>query len=98
MRRRLPSWHEDAPGLLISFHRDLAVSPQDPAMLALVDEMKKLSADFRRWWTKPAIEGYRWGISSIMNADLVRLDFDHEMLTVDEQRHLRMIVYFRAYV
>lgn len=94
MRRRLPAWHDDALGLLTSFHRDLAIAPQEPAMLALIDEMKSLSADFRRWWAKPGVEGYRQGIGSILDTDSIRRDFKHEMLTVDEHRHLRMIVYF----
>ncbi|WP_149194306.1 helix-turn-helix transcriptional regulator [Luteimonas suaedae] len=95
LRRRLPAWHEDAPRLLSHFRCDLAVAPQDPAMWTLIDALKRLSADFRRWWDEaPQIEGYRRGIGTIVDPDALHLHFRHELLVVDEHRHLRMIVYF----
>jgi transcriptional regulator with XRE-family HTH domain len=93
LRRRLPAWRDDAPRLLESFRRDLAVAPQDPAMLALIDDLKKLSPDFRRWWNATPTQGYSRGLTSIL-ADPGRIDFRHEVLTVDEHRHLRLTVYF----
>lgn len=94
MRRRLPAWGDDAPRLLAQFRYDFAVAPDDPAMLALVEDLKKLSADFRRWWETPEREKARRGIGSVMTADTEHLDFRHETLVVDEHRHLRMVVYF----
>ncbi|WP_127596028.1 hypothetical protein [Nitratireductor alexandrii] len=93
-RRRLPAWREDAPRLLAQFRHDLASAPDDPAMLLLIDEMKKVSPDFRRWIEKPGMERYGWGVSIVLDHKGGRLSFDHQMLTVDEHRHLRMIVYF----
>lgn len=43
---------------------------------------------------KPAVGEYRRGIGSIIDPDSIRRDFRHETMTVDEHRHLRMIVYF----
>lgn len=94
LRRRLPSWHEDAPRLLANFRCDLAIAPKDPAMLTLVDELSRLSADFRRWWGEPDTEGYARGFSSVLDGDSTRVDFQHETLIVDEYRHLRMVVSF----
>jgi transcriptional regulator with XRE-family HTH domain len=94
MRRRLPTWRDDASRLLAQFRYDFAVAPDDPPMLALVEDLKELSADFRRWWTTPASETARRGIGSVMTAETERLDFRHETLVVDEHRHLRMVVYF----
>lgn len=95
LRRRLPSWREEAPRLLSLFRCDLAVAPDDPAMLARVDELRRLSPDFRRWWDEPPpVEGYRRGVGSIIDADDTVLDFSHVVLTVDEYRHLRMVTYF----
>jgi transcriptional regulator with XRE-family HTH domain len=94
MRRRLPAWLYDAPRLLAQFRSDLASAPDDPAMLSLIDELKKLSPDFRRWIAQPGMDSYSRGIEAILDPDGARHEFAHEMLIVDEHRHLRMIVYF----
>ena len=95
LRRRLPGWREDAPRLVAQFRYDLAAAPDDPAMLRLVDDLKKLSPDFRRWIEQPEMESYGWGVSVVLAADGACLRFTHLMLIVDEHRHLKMIVYFQ---
>lgn len=94
-RRRLPHWLDEAPKLLAQFRYDLASAPDDPAMLALVDELKLISPGFRRWFEQPGMEQPTWGFSVILSPNAEPCDFLHEMLTVDEYRHLRMVVYFR---
>ncbi|WP_242675224.1 helix-turn-helix transcriptional regulator [Phytopseudomonas dryadis] len=96
MRRRLPAWHDDAPKLLAQFRHDFAVAPDDPAMLALVEDLRRLSPSFRQGWQTTNGEIARHGIGSVENADGVRMDFQHETLLVDEHRHLKMVVYFAA--
>lgn len=93
-RRRLPAWRDNAPKLLAQFRYDLAMAPDDPTMQALVEDLKALSADFRRWWNTPDSQQARRGIESVMASATDRLDFHHETLVVDEHRHLRMVVYF----
>lgn len=94
-RRRLPCWRDEAPRLLAQFRCDLATAPDDPAMLALVEELKRLSPDFRRWFEQPGMESYGRGIGNILGPDGRPLHFMHEILTVDEHRHLKMVVCFR---
>lgn len=94
VRRRLPAWRDDAPRLLAQFRYDLAVAPDDASMVALVEDLKALSADFRRWWETPeSVQACR-GIGCVATAEGGRADFRHETLVVDEHRHLRMVVYF----
>jgi transcriptional regulator with XRE-family HTH domain len=95
LRRRLPNWQQDAPRLLAQFRCDLAAAPESPAALTLIEDLKALSPDFRRWVEQPTMDSYGRGISAIRDAEANRLVFNHEMLTVDEHRHLRMIVYFQ---
>lgn len=95
MRRRLPAWRQEAPGLVSEFRCNLAVVPDDPAMLALINDLKKLSADFRRWVEQPDMAGYCQGMCTIIDRTGSQSSFRHEVLTVDEHRHLRMVVYFR---
>lgn len=94
LRSRLPAWREDAPKIVAQFRCDLATAPDDPAMLALIDELRTLSPDFRRLFEQPDMEGYSRGVSTVLAPDGMRRVFTHETLTVDEHRHLRMIVYF----
>ena len=63
-------------------------------MLRLIEDLKKLSPDFRRWMEQPDLESYGWGVRVVLAADGTRHSFAQQMLTVDEHRHLRMIVYF----
>ncbi len=95
LRRRLPAWREDAPQMLAQFRCDLAAAPDDPAMLWLIEDSKKVSPDFRRWMEQPGMERYGWGVSVVRADDGTHHSFSHQMLTVDEHRHLKMIVYFR---
>ncbi|AOM41425.1 helix-turn-helix transcriptional regulator [Xenorhabdus hominickii] len=94
-RCRLPAWHEDAPKLLSQFRRDLASVPNESDMLSLVTELKELSSDFRRWTEQPSIESYSRGFSIISDEDDEKSEYVHEMLIVDEHRHLKMIVHFK---
>lgn len=94
-RPRLPHWGEEAPALLAQFRYDLATAPDDPAMLALVDEMRRLSPDFRRWFAQPNMASQARGIRTLVDPENTRIGFVHEILTVDEYRHLKMVVYFR---
>ncbi|TQV78752.1 helix-turn-helix domain-containing protein [Exilibacterium tricleocarpae] len=94
LRRRLPEWRKDAPRLLAQFRSDLAGAPEDPAMLNLIEDLKKLSPDFRQWIEQPDMESYRRGIGTLMSENSERRDFTHETLTVDEHYHLKMVVYF----
>lgn len=94
MRRRLPAWGEDAPKLVAQFRCDLAAVPDDPAIRALINDLKKLSPDFRRWVEQPDMAGYSRGIGTIIDQTGNQFRYLHEVLTVDEHRHLRMVVYF----
>ncbi|NVE00696.1 helix-turn-helix domain-containing protein [Massilia sp. BJB1822] len=96
MRRRLCAWQDDAPRLLAQFRYDVAVAPEDPAMLALIEEMNVLSPSFRREWSTPGNAVAQRGIGSILNTARQQQDFHHETLVVDEHRHLKMVVYFES--
>ncbi|RCS22838.1 XRE family transcriptional regulator [Phyllobacterium salinisoli] len=93
-RRRFPNWHQDAPRLHAQFRYDLAAAPASPAALTLIEDLVALSPDFRRGMEQSHVDSYGRGISAILDADDNRHEFIHDMLTVDEHRHLRMVVYF----
>jgi len=94
MRRRLTDWPNDAPRLLAQFRYDVAIAPEDPAMLALIEDLKVLSPSFRRGWEAPDSGIATRGIRSVVDTRGKQRNFRHETLIVDEHRHLRMVVYF----
>jgi PAS domain-containing protein len=93
LRKRHPSFREDGPRLIANFRYDLAVTPENPALLSLIEKLMQLSPEFRRWWHEPASGEYSRGVSSVLVGG-TPVSFEHEMMTVDEHRHLRIIVYF----
>lgn len=93
LRPRLTSWHSDAPRLVESFRRDLVLVPEDPSMLLLVDELKKLSPDFRHWWGGLQESPPSDGLASVATKNGV-VKFQHEVMSVNQHRHLRMVIYF----
>jgi len=97
LRKRHASFREDGPQLIANFRYDLAVAPENPTLLSLIEDVKRLSPDFRRWWNTPASGKYSRGISSLVDGEEL-LSFNHEMMIVDEHQYLRMIVYFSAAV
>ena len=93
LRARHPSFRDDGPPLLANFRYDFAAAPENPTLLSLIEDLNKLSPDFKRWWGRPSSGEYSRGISCLRDGDTLTR-FRHEMLTVDEHRHLRMVVYF----
>lgn len=55
LRKRHTAFREEGPRLLANFRYDLAVAPENPALLSLIAELKRLSPDFRHWWDEPAL-------------------------------------------
>ncbi|WP_274426088.1 helix-turn-helix transcriptional regulator [Chelativorans sp. YIM 93263] len=97
LRRRLIAWRSEAPRLLENFRCDLALVPKDPPMLSLIEDLKKLSPDFRRWWEATPQHTPCRGFETIATGSR-STSYQHEVFTVDEHRHLRMVVYFASSV
>jgi transcriptional regulator with XRE-family HTH domain len=93
LRRYALAWEKDAPRLLASFRRDFAVAPNDEALGNFISEFERLSPEFRAWWRSHDVDGWTRGLSALDVRDVGPVRFEHEMLTVDEDRHLRLVVY-----
>jgi len=93
LRRRAPQWQRDAPRLLADFRRDFANAPNDAAMGALIRELERVSPEFRTWWRRQDGDGCTKGLAQVDVDGVGVVDFEHERLVVDEDRHLRLVVY-----
>lgn len=86
-------WEEQALQILSSFRRDFVRATQDPEVAALVKDLAKASPDFRDWWQQQDIHGPCQGIRNLCIEPIGQMVFEHTTLTIDEDRHLRLVYY-----
>jgi len=80
--------------MLSSFRRDYARTTQEVDIHEFVDELRQGSPDFKQWWSRHDVHVPCDG-ARILRVDSHVQAFDHTSLTVNADRHLRMVVYAR---
>lgn len=93
MRELFNPWEEQALQILSSFRRDFVRATQDPDIVALVKDLEKVSPDFKAWWRQQDIHGPCQGIRHLRIEAVGQVVFEHTTLTIDEDRHLRLVYY-----
>lgn len=93
MRELFNPWEEQALQILSSFHRDFVRATQDPDIAALVKDLEKVDPDFKAWWRQQDIHGSCQGIRHLHIEEIGQVVFEHTTLTIDEDRHLRLVYY-----
>ena len=93
MRQRLSPWETQISQMLSSFRRDFARAAQDPAIDALVEELAKVSTEFKQLWKTQEVNAPCQGVRHLYLEELGDVAFEHTTLTVDEERHLRLVYY-----
>ncbi|WP_088143032.1 helix-turn-helix transcriptional regulator [Achromobacter xylosoxidans] len=96
MRERFVDWQAQAPAMLSTFRRDFVSAGQAPDVGELVDELERVSPDFKTWWREHDVHGACMGERRLRLEPLGELAFEHSTLSVDESRHLRLVVYAPA--
>lgn len=91
-RARLEGWEEQAPLMLSSFRRDFTRASQSKDITELVNELEQISPEFRSWWQQHQVHAQCTGVRH-MRIDGETIPFEFTSLTVDEDRHLRLVVY-----
>lgn len=97
LRERLVDWEKQALQMLSSFRRDYAHATQEKDIQALVTNLQKASPDFNEWWNRHDVDAPCQGVSEF-NIDAKQVAYDHTSMTVDTNRHLRLVVYARREV
>ncbi|MCL2892022.1 helix-turn-helix transcriptional regulator [Brenneria tiliae] len=90
----IADWEEQAPQMLSSFRRDFVRAPQESDLHELVDELERVSPEFKRWWRQHDVHAPCSGVRKLL-IDGHAEPFDHTSFTIDEDRHLRLVVYAR---
>lgn len=84
-------WEDHAHQILSHFRRDFARATHEPNILALIKNLEALDADFKGWWEEQDVHSPYNGQRRINIEGAGLVCFDHSMLTIDEDRHLRLI-------
>lgn len=95
LRKLFVNWEEQAPQILSSFRRDYAQANQETDIRELVDELKKVSPEFNRWWQQHDVHAPCNGTRDLQIGGEI-LTFEHTSLTIDADRHLRLVVYAQS--
>lgn len=80
--------------MLSNFRRDFARATQEIDIHELVDELERVSPEFKTWWRKHDVHAPCNGVRKLVINGKVE-PFEHTSLTIDEDRHLRLVVYTR---
>lgn len=96
MRELFVDWAAQAPAMLSTFRRDFASASGAPDITELVDELERVAPDFKAWWREHDVHGACMGVRSLRLPALGEVAFEHSTLSVDESRHLRLVVYAPA--
>ncbi|MFP9230197.1 helix-turn-helix transcriptional regulator [Pectobacterium cacticida] len=94
LHERVDDWEEQAPLMLSSFRRDFALAMKENDIHKLVDELERVSPDFKAWWRQHNVHAPCNGVRKLL-IDGMPEPFEHTSLTIDEDRHLRLVVYAR---
>ena len=94
LRSRFIGWEEQAPLMLSSFRRDYARATQEADIHALVEELEKVSPEFKQWWRRHDVHAPCAGVRRL-HVDGAERAYEHTSLTIDADRHLRLVVYAR---
>lgn len=94
LHARLHDWQAQAQLMLASFRRDFARATQEADIHALVNALEQVSPEFKTWWRHHDVHAPCHGVREMCIDGQVE-SFEHTTLTVDEDRHLRLVVYAR---
>tara|TARA_R110002051_G_scaffold16719_2_gene49904 strand:- start:2884 stop:3678 length:795 start_codon:yes stop_codon:yes gene_type:complete len=92
LRERFEGWEAQAPRMLSSFRRDYARATQEADIQELVAELQKVSPEFQQWWRRHDVHAPCDG-TRLLRVSGCPVAYEHTSLTVDADRHLRMVVY-----
>ena len=93
LNSRIRNWPEQAGQILSSFRRDFAQNPNDEILCALIDRLVDQSSAFADLWHHQTGHVRCHGTRYIQCGNIGPVGFDHSTFVVDEEKHLRMVVY-----
>lgn len=93
LRQLLDPWESQAVQIFSSFRRDFVQGTQDADIVGLVKDLERVAPEFCDWWNRQDIHGPCQGIRYFRLDGIGQMVFEHTTLTVDVDRHLRLVYY-----
>jgi transcriptional regulator with XRE-family HTH domain len=92
MRER-PNWEQVARGTLAEFRTASARYPGDRWFEELIEDLKQVSPEFRRWWPHHDVRSALDGHKVMEHPTLGHLEFEHITLQVLSNPDVRIMIY-----
>lgn len=92
-RMLLDPWEAQAHQLISRFRSDFVRATQAPDICELIKDLENIDPDFKTWWHEQDIHGPYYGKRQLNIAGIGRVSFGNTMLTIDQERHLRLVYY-----
>ena len=86
-------WEKQARNLVAQFRADYARYPGDASFHIVIEDLQRLSPQFRQWWEQQDVRGLPDGPRAMQHPTLGMLEFDHVTFQTSITPDLRVKVY-----
>jgi transcriptional regulator with XRE-family HTH domain len=87
------NWEQLAKSLIAQFRADVARYPGDQGFGELIEDLKKISSEFRLWWSRHDVKTIPDGHKSMAHPALGHLDFEYVSLQVPSNHDQKVVIY-----
>jgi hypothetical protein len=95
-RTVIPDWEDRAHRVVAEFRADTSRHLEDPAVVALIDDLRGRSADFERCWTEHAVVERAGGARSFDHPKDGRLTFEQIAFTMASRPDFKLVMLVRG--
>lgn len=96
VRAKMPNWEDDARFAVAAFRFDVARAGAAKRVAQIVDELCKVSAEFRAIWSDNDVSTYGEGTKHIVHPIAGPLALEYSAFAVDGQPDLTLVIYSPA--
>lgn len=90
-RRLIVDWEEEARRVLSQFRADVTPWRDDPAVIALIDDLHQRSDTFTDWWSRHDVAGFATRTRQYAHPVAGLLTFDYQVTVPAGERDLRLV-------
>ncbi|HEY0753101.1 MAG TPA: helix-turn-helix transcriptional regulator [Ktedonobacteraceae bacterium] len=91
--RHSAHWEKIGRGILAEFRTASARYPGDSSFDELIEDLKRVSPDFRLWWPQHEARSTLYGHKSLMHPIIGDLEFEQMTLQVINEPDVRIVIY-----
>lgn len=92
-RTLFTDWTEGAQQVVARFRADSARHVGDPEFDELIDELKRGSSDFNRWWRRHEVVRSGIGRKLLLHPVAGEMAFEHAVFKLEESPEQRLVLY-----